>query len=137
MRHNFSNADLQGYLDEALSTEMMIAIEEALRDQEELAGRLSNVIGRRDAGVHSLGEIWRRHRLSCPHREELGSYLLGVVDKNLSNYVQFHLETVGCRYCTANLEDLRARQEQGDVQEAEGRHQKYFHSSAGYLVKKR
>ena len=49
----------------------MAAIEEALRGSDDLQKRLTAINGRRDAGVHSLGEIWRRHRLSCPSREQL------------------------------------------------------------------
>ena len=37
----------------------------------DLAKQLIAIHRRRDAGLHSLGEIWRRHRLSCPSRQEL------------------------------------------------------------------
>jgi hypothetical protein len=40
---------------------------------------LEAINGRRDAGVHSLGEIWRRNRVSCPTRQQLGSFLLGIL----------------------------------------------------------
>ena len=79
MTTDFSNSDLEAYLDESLPVERMTAIEDALRQNSALQKRLTAINGRRDAGVHSLGEIWRRHRLSCPTREQLGSYLLGVL----------------------------------------------------------
>ena len=66
MPRNFTTAELEAYLDEALPAEQMAAIEEALRQNESLQERLRSTNGRRDAGVHSLGEIWRRHRLELP-----------------------------------------------------------------------
>ena len=133
MSDDFTSDELEAYLDELLPVERMAEIEEALRNDEELKARLTETNGRRDAGLHSLGGIWRRHRLSCPTREQLGSFLLGVLDEGESEYVQFHVETVACRYCSASLVDLRAQQEATDATGSEKRRHKYFQSSAGYL----
>jgi hypothetical protein len=128
----FTEHELEAFLDEALSPEEMARLEMALRSQPKLARALAEVRSRRDAGVHSLGEIWRRNRVSCPSRENLGTYLLGAMDRDHSDYVLFHLETVGCRVCQANLQDLqRQQQESGD--NTARRRSKYFQSSAGYL----
>ena len=135
MAKDFSNSDLEAYLDEALPTERMAAIEDALRGSDELQKRLTAVNGRRDAGVHSLGEIWRRHRLSCPSRQHLGSYLLGVLSREESDYIKFHIETIGCRYCTASAGDLQSQQSAAESEVAD-RRQKYFQSSVGHLRKK-
>ena len=114
----------------------MVAIELELRQRPELLRRLSTILGRRDAGLHSVGEIWRRHRVSCPTREQLGSHLLGVLNAEHSRYIAFHIETVGCRLCRANLEDLQLLQ--GESAElSDSRRKKYFQSSAGYLRKKK
>src|SRR5216110_410233 len=59
MPADFPNSELEAYLDEALPIEQMAAIEEALRGSDDLQKRLAAVNGRRDAGVHSLGDIWR------------------------------------------------------------------------------
>jgi hypothetical protein len=114
----------------------MAAIEDALRKSEALQKQLAAINGRRDAGVHSLGEIWRRHRLSCPTREQLGSYLLGVQSREAAEYSRFHLETIGCRYCAASIADLKAQQLAAEADVAERRRQRYFQSSAGYLRRK-
>ena len=129
----FSDAELDGFLDEALPAERMAAIEAALRDDAELKARLTASMGRRDAGVHSLAAVWRRHRLSCPSREVLGSHLLGALDAAREDYLKFHLETIACRYCQASLDDLRLQHQATDKQEAQTRRAKYFQSSAGYL----
>ncbi len=130
--NSFSESDLEAYLDEALPAGQMADIEATLRDDDAFAKRLTAVIGRRDAGVHSVGDIWRSGRLSCPDRDQLGSFLLGVLADEAHDYIKFHLETVGCRYCHANLEDLQSQQAQSQT-EIQGRRQKYFQSSAGLL----
>ena len=128
----FHQADLEAYLDEALPPEEMARMEQALRNDAGLMRRLAAVHGRRNAGVHSLGEIWRRGRLSCPTREQLGSFLLKAIEPEASDYIAFHLETVGCRYCQANLADLKRRQAEAH-ETVQVRRRKYFQSSAGYL----
>jgi hypothetical protein len=82
--------------------------------------------------LHSLGAIWRRHRLSCPPREQLGSFLLGVLDADHADYIRFHIETIGCRVCQASLADLEEQQTAAS-KVVEQRRTRYFQSSAGYL----
>lgn len=135
MSKEFTESELEAYLDEALSPDEMSAVESALRGNVELAQRLAKINGRRDAGVHSIGEIWRRHRISCPTREQLGSYLLEALDKEQTEYLRFHIEQVGCRVCQANLDDLKMQQEESSEAKI-SRRAKYFQSSAGYLDKK-
>ena len=133
MTRQFTTAQLEAYLDESLPAALMTAVESALRDDTALTEQIAQLIGARDAGVHSLGGIWRRSRLSCPTREHLGSYLLEVLDTDMAEYVRFHVDTVGCRYCSASLEDLREQHAATDLDDSHARRQKYFQSSAGYL----
>jgi len=135
MSSRFTSAQLEAYLDESLPHEQMTAVEAALRDDPKLVEKLSSLVGRRDAGVHSLGAIWRRHRLSCPTREQLGSFLLQVLPEDHTQYVRHHLETVGCRYCNASLDDLRQQHAQTDLEDSHTRRQRYFQSSAGLLAR--
>ncbi|MCH8923209.1 MAG: hypothetical protein IIA67_08700 [Planctomycetes bacterium] len=135
MPSSFTEAELEAYLDEALAVDRMSAIETALRDKPQLVQQLTAISARRDAGVHSLGEVWRRARLSCPSREQLGSYLLGALAEEEEHYFKFHLEVVKCRYCQANLADLDGQQADSD-QTVETRQRRYFQSSAGYLRSK-
>src|ERR1700693_3764691 len=104
--------DLHAYVDEDLSEEAPPRAENALRDTPQLRKALARLIAERDRGEHSLGAIWRRQRLSCPSREQLGSYLLQVLDPDLQDYVAFHLQTVACPYCLANLADLQTLQKE-------------------------
>jgi hypothetical protein len=135
MTRRITQSDLQAYLDEALAPDEMAAIEVEIRSRPDLLKQLAAINGRRDAGVHSVGEIWRRNRLSCPSREQLGSHLLGALDAEHTAYVDFHLTVVSCRFCQANLEDLR-RQQDEQAETAQSRRRKYFQSTAGHLRKK-
>lgn len=132
MKPQFTERELEAYLDEALTPPEMAAIEAELRRSKELLDQLAGINARRDAGVHSLGEIWCRHRISCPTREQLGSFLLGVLDPDEADYVQFHIDAAACRACHANLEDLKRRQAESQ-ESVVVRRRRYFDSSAGYL----
>ena len=132
MRRSISDADLEAYLDDSLPTAELAAIESALREDVNLLGRLATINERRNAGVHTLGEIWRRHQLTCLTREQLGGYLLGTLPSDEANYLEFHIHKIGCRLCAANLNDLE-RQQREAAQSAQTRRRRYFQSSAGYL----
>ncbi|HET6879841.1 MAG TPA: hypothetical protein VFI31_06790 [Pirellulales bacterium] len=128
----FTDIELEAYLDEALPGDEMARIEAAARSSAELSRRLAGIHARRDGGSHSLGDVWRRHRLTCPTRSELGSFLLGVLSKDHAAYIAFHLDEAGCRYCQANRDDLK-RQQAEHSEAGQRRRRKYFESSAGYL----
>ena len=132
MPHSFTDSELDAYLDESLPAGRMTEIESTLRDSPELCDQVAAINARRDSGVHSLGQIWRRHRLTCPSREQLGSYLLGVLPAATAAYISFHLEEVGCRCCAASATDLKTQQAEADEQ-VTARRRKYFQSSAGHL----
>lgn len=127
-----SDADLASFMDEALSVEEMARIEAALRRDRALRKRLESLRQSRDQGWHSVGAIWRTHRLSCPSRSQLGGYLLDALDASLQGYIRLHLEAVGCRSCQADLADLRARDE-GQAPQVVQRRRRLFQSSVGHL----
>lgn len=131
---SFTNEELRAFFEEQLPAERMAEIEQALRSDDGLQQRLSHVASQLDLGNHSVGAIWRRCRLSCPSRAQLGSYLLGALAEEQVDFVEFHLQVTGCRFCQANLDDLREASEAArgtaDVQQ---RVVKYFQSSASYL----
>ena len=132
MLEKFTDAELEAYLDEELSVEDMARVDTALRNDPALKNYLAAINGRRDMGVHSIGAIWRRNRLSCPSREQLGSFLLGILADEQADFIKFHIQKVGCRPCQANLGDL-ARQQEETEEIPVSRRRKYFESSAGYL----
>jgi len=126
------DAELLAYLDEMLSPDRAAVVEKELRACPALRQHASIVARRRDQGGHTVGEIWRRERLTCLSRSQLGSYLLGTLDDSLASYVEFHLRTIGCRICEANLHDLETASQRADGQSHQ-RRRKFFESSAGLL----
>lgn len=103
---------LKAYLQDELPAGTLARVEKALRDSAELRARLEDVRqDRTETGLHSLGAIWRRGRLTCPSRQQLGSLLLDALDPDLAAYLRFHIEVVECPYCQANLADLQGKAE--------------------------
>ena len=105
------DATLRNYLADALPPEELARVEKAMRDSAELRDRLEAVRNNReDFHLHTLGAIWKRGRLTCPNRQQLGTYLLDVLEPELADYIKFHIEVVECLYCQANLLDLERKQ---------------------------
>ena len=124
---------LRAYLADELPAGTLARVEKALRDSAELRARLEDVRqDRGDAQLHSLGAIWHRARLTCPSRQQLGSFLLDVLDPELASYLQFHIEVVECPFCQANLADLKAKASQSAAA-IKSRHNRILRSSQHLL----
>jgi RNA polymerase sigma factor (sigma-70 family) len=54
-----------------------------------------------------LSEVWEEQRLTCPKRTTVGRLMLGTLEEPWKDYVGFHVNTLGCAFCKANLEDLQ------------------------------
>ena len=122
---------LHAYLDDALDDAETARIEKLIRGSADVRSRLSQARDERDRGEHSLGAVWRRERLSCPTREQLSSYLHDVLDPDHQAYIIFHLQTVGCPSCQANLDDLKEKQ--AETAGTSRRRRRYFEQSARLL----
>ena len=81
---------------------------------------------REDFQLHTLGSIWHRTRLTCPSRQQLGSYLLDALDPELAAYIKFHIDVVECPYCQANFADLKRRQSGPPSATTTGRRDRIF-----------
>ena len=124
---------LRSYLADAMPGGELARVEKALRDSAELRARLEDVRqDRSDANLHTLGAIWLRARLTCPTRQQLGSYLLEALDPGLSDYLKFHLDVVECPFCQANLADLKATASQS-ASAVKSRHARILKSSRHLL----
>jgi RNA polymerase sigma factor (sigma-70 family) len=75
-----------------------------------------------------VGDVWRENLLSCLKRSTLGAHALGVLEADWEDYVKFHLETVRCEACAANLEDIAA-----GTETTRSAREKIFASSVGFL----
>jgi hypothetical protein len=123
---------LDAYLDDSLGEAETAEVERRLRDTTDLQRQLRERLQHRERGDHSVGAIWRRLRISCPSREQLGTFLLQALDDAQQEYVAFHLKVIGCAYCQANLADLQALQKEEEPA-TRSRRRRFFQSSAGLL----
>lgn len=108
------------------------------RLRRDVAQRLPEVARSDDAdddprmADHLMRQIWEDTRPTCPKRSTLGSFLLGSLDEDWHDYVQFHLQTLGCRFCQANLDDLRGQLDDDANQRL---HQRLMESTIGFLTR--
>ena len=123
---------LRDYLHDALPEAEMGAVEKVLRDDTAARALFDEVRAEEDRGEHTIGAIWRREHLSCPTRDQLGGYLLQALDPARLDYIEFHMKTVGCPFCQANLDDLTKRQAEAAAP-AKARRKRIVNSSAGVL----
>jgi RNA polymerase sigma factor (sigma-70 family) len=82
-----------------------------------------------DAGESLLTQVWESRRPTCPKRSTLGRYLLNTLEPDWRDYVKFHVDQLGCRFCQANLEDLQRQ----DAEEPRVLRDRIFHSTVGFL----
>jgi RNA polymerase sigma factor (sigma-70 family) len=82
-----------------------------------------------DAGESLLTRVWESRRPTCPKRSTLGRYLLNTLEPDWRDYVKFHLDQLGCRFCQANLDDLQRQ----DAEEPRVLRDRIFHSTVGFL----
>ena len=135
---DFTDAQLIAFLDEELAPDLSSRLETALRDQPPLRQRLTVLRGQNLAGLHTIGAIWRRQRLSCPDRTELTKFLCGESSSTDADYIRFHLVEIHCRVCNANVDDLKQTigdQQDSAPQDSKARRGRLFESSAGHLRK--
>lgn len=100
---------LRDYLNDALPDAELASVEKAVRERPELQALLVSIRQEVNRGDHSVGSVWRREQLTCPSRDQLAGYLLGACDQNFHDYIEFHIKTIGCPECAANLDDLEAK----------------------------
>ncbi len=131
--HAIDRETLRAYLLDELPAGTLARVEKALRDSAQLREQLEDVRqNRAETGLHSLGAIWRRSRLTCPSRQQLGSLLLDALDPDLAAYLTFHIDVVGCHYCQANLADLKGKAGPAAAG-AQSRHNRILQSSRHLL----
>jgi RNA polymerase sigma factor (sigma-70 family) len=54
-----------------------------------------------------LTQTWEDQRPSCPKRSTIGGFVLGTLDEPWQQYIDFHINRMGCSFCRANVEDLQ------------------------------
>ncbi len=131
MSTNITRDRLRAYLDDRLPEGEMATIEKELRVNAELRELLVVVRNERESSHHSLGAVWQRERLTCPTRETLNGYLRDLLEDDHKTYIHFHLFTIGCPFCVANLEDLQELH--AEPTQRDSRRERIFETSVGIL----
>jgi len=54
-----------------------------------------------------LTDTWESQRITCPKRSTIGAFLLEQLEPEWFDYIDFHVTTLGCHFCRANLKDMR------------------------------
>src|SRR5450432_2547074 len=76
-----------------------------------------------------LTEVWEEQRFTCPKRSTIGRFLLSTLEEPWKDYVDFHVNKLGCRFCRANVDDL----EKANQAEQKKIEQKIFDSTIGFF----
>ncbi|MEZ6060335.1 MAG: sigma-70 family RNA polymerase sigma factor [Planctomycetaceae bacterium] len=77
-----------------------------------------------------LTSVWESQRPTCPKRTTLGKSILGILPPEWADFVRFHVETLGCTFCNANLSELRLNDEAAD---SSSMRERLFASTVGFL----
>lgn len=118
MSDEFSDAELEAFLEEALDPIRAAEVEQQARTTPALLKRLALLNRRRDHGGHSLAAIWRRFQVGVPTREEMGQYLLGILESDQADYINFRLDVLKCPFTQSLLAELKAANDQAQLKRA-------------------
>ncbi len=135
MSKEFSDAELDCYIEETLDAERASELELLLREDAALLQRLAEINSRRSSGRHTLGGIWRQNQIGVPSSDEMGSFLLGVLDDQHADYIQFRIDVLKCPFTIALKTDLENQQSES-ADASVKRRAKIFESSVGLLKPK-
>jgi hypothetical protein len=128
----FNDSEFEAYLDESLDSARALDLETALRSDPQLLKRLSQINGRRDAGIHTLGEIWRRNQVGVPSPEEIELHLQGKLPQEEADYVEFRIKELKCVFTIALLQDAMSRRKD-DGRQSRSRQEKIYEKSSDLL----
>jgi len=74
--------------------------------------------------------VWESMRPSYPKRTTLGKYTLKILPLDWDEFVRFHVDTLGCTFCNANLAELQTKYQAPEVT---SQHERFFNSTIGFL----
>lgn len=96
--------------------------------------RIAERIGETEQTIISddsmLTRFWEEHRPSCPKRSTIGKFMLGTLDDQWQEYVEFHVTQLGCLACKANQSDLEQQTEEA---KSNPLNQRIMQSTVGFL----
>lgn len=132
---DFTDAELEAFLEESLDPARASEIEQTARNSPGLLKRLAALNRRRDHGAHSLAGIWRRYQIGVPSREEMGQYLLGILDAERVDYIKFRLECLKCPFTQSLLMELQQATDRALISRNRTQRDSIFQSGTQILSK--
>lgn len=136
LQDDFSDAELEAFLEEGLDPMRASEIEQVARSNPSLLKRLAAINRRRDHGAHSLAGIWRRFQIGVPSREDMGQYLLGILDAERADYIKFRLECLKCPFTHALWLELQQATDQASISRSRTQRDSIFQSGTQIMSKK-
>lgn len=80
-----------------------------------------------------LTSLWADFRPSCPKRTTLGKFQLGTLGPAWDDYVAFHVESLGCQFCSASLDDLTELAAESEAGSAPSLRDRIMESTVGFF----
>ena len=93
----------------------------------EAGGAAGDEIFADESSSHLLTAVWESQRPSCPKRTTLGKFILEILPPGWDEFVDFHVNILGCTFCNANLAELQSPTETNSVND------RLFSSTVGFL----
>ncbi|QDV07659.1 RNA polymerase sigma factor RpoE [Planctomycetes bacterium Poly30] len=59
-----------------------------------------------------VASVWSDERVSCPARHWLARWIAGTLEEGPREFMAFHVDEMGCEWCSANRDDLARRDEE-------------------------
>lgn len=81
----------------------------------------------------SIGSLWIRERISCPHDDILLSFVNGTLDEEESRFIDFHVGEVACPYCQAAVSEFQALVDREAPKRLKSAMEKSLRSSATFF----
>jgi hypothetical protein len=131
----FTDSELEAYLDMSLNPARAGELEEQVRQDPEILKRLTQINARRNAGIHTLGEIWRRNQIGVPTREEIVDFLNGFLPLESADYIEFRVKQLKCVFTLALIQDVQSEKSDGEGTSVQRQSKLYEQSKP--LLKKR
>lgn len=132
---DFTDSELEAYLDMSLNPARALELEEQVRQDPAILKRLTQINARRNAGIHTLGEIWRRNQIGVPSREEIVDYLNGFLPAESADYINFRVKQLKCVYTLALIQDVES--EKSDREGTSIQRQSKVYQKSESILKKR
>ncbi len=76
---------------------------------------LTQAVDSGEALAFDVSSVWKDGRVSCPARHWIARRLSNALPSGPRQFLEFHVDELGCEYCRANQDDLERRENSAEV----------------------